>query len=60
VTRNDAGAGAFNVDPDPAVRLANWRNLCRRHISEEVCDRLARHGFADLALELLHQRGDLP
>jgi hypothetical protein len=47
-------------DPDPAVRLANWHQRARRHISVEVCDRLARNEFPDLAFELLRQRGDLP
>ena len=47
-------------DPDPAVRLENWRELCRRHISEKMCDWLARNGFQELALELMRRRGDLP
>lgn len=51
--------GHFNDDPDPAVRLANWYAIAREHISTEMCDRLARNGFPDLALELLRQRGDL-
>ena len=49
-----------NDDPDPSVRLAAWHGIARQHISVDMCDRLARNGFPDLALELLHQRGDLP
>ena len=48
----------FNDDPDPAVRLANWQAIARKHISVATCDRLARNGFAELAIELLRQRGE--
>jgi hypothetical protein len=47
------------ADPDPAARLAFWRELARRHISAEMCDRLARADLPELALEPLRQRGDL-
>src|SRR5262245_31577556 len=55
----DSGIGAFNTDPDPAVRLANWHNIARAHISVEMCERLARNGFPELAEALLRQRGDV-
>ena len=57
--RKAVGVGAFNDHPDPAVRLENWRNIARRHISAETCDRLARNGFPELAVELMRQRGDI-
>lgn len=46
-------------DPDRAVRLACWHALARRHISVELCDRLAQLGMPALALELMRQRGDV-
>ncbi|CPR10498.1 hypothetical protein BN971_01884 [Mycobacterium bohemicum DSM 44277] len=45
-------------DPDPTVRLANWHALARQHISADLCLRLARNGFSELAAELMRQRGD--
>ena len=48
------------ADPDPAVRLAVWRSIARKHVTAGVCDSLARCGFPALACELLRQRGDLP
>lgn len=50
-----AGTGAY-YDPDPAVRLANWRAIARQHISVETCLRLARFGMPDLAREQLTVR----
>jgi hypothetical protein len=46
--------------PDPEIRLVTWRAIALKHISAEMCLRLARFGFSDLALELLRQRGELP
>ena len=49
-----------NDEPyDPKARLATWRGIARKHISAEMCTRLARQGFEDLAAELMRQRGDL-
>ena len=46
-------------DPDPAVRLDKWHANARKHISADMCDRLARIGMSALALELMRQRGDI-
>ncbi len=47
------------ADPIPAVLLATWHTMTRRHISVENCLSLARNGFKDLATELMRQRGDI-
>lgn len=47
------------ADPVPAIRLENWHAMARQHISVDNCLSLARHGFKDLAAELMRQRGDL-
>src|SRR6516165_5634919 len=55
-----ARCGPHAAAQTPAARLAAWRALARKHISADMCARLTRLGFADLAIELLRQRGDLP
>ncbi len=47
------------ADPDPAMRLARWRNLAEKQISIAVCADLATQGFPELARELLRLRGDI-
>lgn len=47
------------LNPDPAVRLATWHGLARRHVSVEMCTRLARGGFPGIARDLMRLRGDL-
>jgi hypothetical protein len=47
------------ADPDPAVRLATWRQIAREHIPIELCMDLADRGFPELARELMRQRGDV-
>jgi hypothetical protein len=44
--------------PDPDVRLHAWHHIARRHISRDMCMRLYRAGFEDLATELMRQRGE--
>jgi len=48
----------FNDDPDPAVRFTRWRDICRAHISVDLCDRLDRNGFPEAAAALLRLIGD--
>lgn len=47
------------LDDEPGLRLDRWYDHARQNIGYETCRRLARHGFADLAMELLRQRGDV-
>lgn len=45
-------------DPDPAVRLEDWRRRARL-VGHHHIDHLARMGYARLAIQLLRLRGDI-